>query len=58
LTDFTVHMLLTMPPPLPRQNVIIPAINHDNELKNLGHKKVVPKAISDEKLPVSFNHEE
>ncbi len=47
-----------MPPPLPRQNVIIPAINHDNDIKNLGHKKVVPKAISDEKLPVSFNHEE
>ena len=47
-----------MPPPLPRQSVTFPAINDDHDIKNLGHKKVVPKAISDEKLPVSFNHEE
>lgn len=58
MTELTVEILLTMPPPLPRQSVIIPAINDDHDIKNLGHKKVVPKAISDEKLPSSFNHEE
>ncbi len=58
MTELTVEILLTMPPPLPHQSVKFSAINDDHDIKNLGHKKVVPKAISDKKLHESNNHEE